>query len=95
MLNLWQVELLWAKNRPRPCNSNPTDESLSGNLVVLHYVKPDQRASTTQPRLTVHSDRPGVWLGEMLLTRIKELVDDVLGRGRSVDEDHVFVVDAL
>jgi (2Fe-2S) ferredoxin len=62
---------------------------------VLHDVEPDQRASPTQSRLTVHSDRPGVWLGEVLLTRIKELVNDVLRRGRSVDEDHVLVVDTL
>lgn len=62
---------------------------------MLHDVEPNQRTCPTKSCLTVNCDCPGVWLGEVLLTRMQELVNDVLRRGRSVDEDHVLVLDSF
>ena len=88
MLNLGQVELLWSENGARSGNSDPADEGLSIDLIVFHGVEADQSAGTTETSLAMNSDCTGLWVGEVLLTRVHKLVNDGLGRGGSVGEDH-------
>lgn len=95
VFNLWQVELLWAKNRSWSCNSDPTNKGFSRNLVVLHCVYTDQGASASQASLAMDGNGSGAGLIEMLLARSEELVNDVLGWGRTIGENHVFVLNAL
>lgn len=62
---------------------------------MLHRVEGDQGPRPAQACLAVDCDRPCVRLGEESLTRAEELVDNVLGWCRAVDEEHVFVLNSL
>ena len=47
LLLFQQVELLGAKDASRPCNSDPSNERLSSNLIIFHSVKSYQGSCTT------------------------------------------------
>ena len=56
MLDLRQVELLWSQNGAWACDSNPSNEGLCTDLVVLHRVNTDEGSSATETCLTVDCD---------------------------------------
>ena len=95
VLNLRQVELLGSEHTARSGDSNPADKGFCRDLVVLHSVQADEGACAAQSCLAVDGDGTGAGSGKMCLTGGHELLDDGLGRGRAIREDHVFVVDAL
>ena len=95
MLDLRQVELLWAKDAARTGDSNPADESFCGYLIVFHRIEGNQCSRPAETGLAVDCYRAAVRFVKVVLARGDELVDDVLRWCAAVDENHVFVVDAL
>ena len=93
--DLEQVELLGSENRTRSRDADPTDEGLSRDLVVLHGIEADEGTRAAETRLAVDGDSACVGVLEVLLTGVHELVNDELGWGRSIGEDHVIMGDAL
>ena len=95
VLDLREVELLRSEDGARSRDSDPADEGLRRDLIVLHRVDADQGARAAKSCLAVHSDGASVRLGEVGLTTGHELVNDGLGWRRTICENHVLVVDVL
>lgn len=59
---------------------DPADEGLSRDLVVFHCIEANEGARAAEAGLAVDSDGTCVWVFEVLLTCVHELVDNILGR---------------
>ena len=79
-LNLGQVELLWSEDRAWSGNTDPADESLGGDLIMLHSPETDQGTRSSEASLAMDGNSFMVWLGEMILDNIEEVINDPLRR---------------
>ena len=95
LLDVEHVVLLGSEHATWASDTDPADEGLSGDLVVLHGVEANERTGTAKSCLAVNGDGTGVRSLKVLLNRFEELVNDRLGRCGTICEDHVFVVNAL
>ena len=94
-LHLWQVELLRAQNGSGSSNSNPTYESLSGNLEVLHCPQADEGSSSAQSSFAVDCYSSTVRLGEVLIADLHELLDNVVRWSRSINEKEIIMRNSI
>ena len=95
VLLLRQVELLGSEDGAGASNSDPANERLRVDLIVLHGVEADERTGTAQTSFAMHGDGASPWFSEVLLARVHELLDDGVGWCRAVGEDHILVIDSL
>ena len=95
LLHLGQVELLWTQDRARSSDSNPTDEWLSGNLVVLHGPETNERSGSTKSSFAMNSNGATIGLTKVVITDLHELFYYVIRRCRSIDEEQIVVGDCL
>ncbi len=95
MLYLGQIKLLGSQDGARSSDSDPADESLGTDLVVLHRVDADKSACAAKTSFAMNRDGASFGVGEVGLTGCHELVHDSLGRGRAISKHHIFVVDVF
>ena len=95
LFHLEHVELLGSEDGARPGNSDPADEGFGGDLIVLHSIQANKGSCATKTSLAVDSDGACLGVAEVSLTAGQELLDDGVGRGRSIREDHIFMVNSL
>jgi len=84
-----EVLLLGAEHGAGPGDSDPADEGLSTNLVVLHTVETNQSTCAAETRLAVDGDSAGLWVGKVRLAGVDKPFDDFRGRSRTIGEDHI------
>ena len=87
--------LLWTKDGSWSSNSDPSDKEGRWELEMLHSIAADEGACATKTSLAVDSDGACLGVAEVSLTAGQELLDDGVGRGRSIREDHIFMVNSL
>lgn len=92
-LHLGQVELLWAKDRSRSCDSDPADKAFSRDLEMLHGPQSNQGTSSAEACFAVDGDSPVIWSLEMPLNNIEEVSDDLVWRSRTVNEEEIVMLD--
>lgn len=92
VLDLAQIHLLGSEDGAWPRDSVPSDEGLSGNLVVLHGINSNEGSSAAETSLAVNSNGAGTGFGEVFLATGDEPVDDLLWRHRTVNEDQILVL---
>ena len=79
-----------ADDRPRPADPEPADGLEGGPPPVLHDVAPDQGARPPQAGLAVDGH-----CALRLFANLQELLEDLVGRGRSVSEEQLLERDNL
>ena len=62
---------------------------------MFHGVEADKGTCATQSCLAVHGNSAVVRVGEVGLAALEELVNDCIGRSRTISEDHVLMIDTL
>ena len=82
--------LLRAEYRAWAGNTDPSNEEGGRELVVLHGVASDQGTCTSQTSFAV--DSQDTWVA---LAHLQKFVHDEIGRGRTVNKEHISVVDAI
>lgn len=95
MLLLRQIELLGSQDGAGAGDAYPANEGFGVNLEMFHRIKADQGTSASKTCLAVDGNGSCVWLGEVFLTRVHELLHDRVRRCASIREDHVLMVDSL
>lgn len=82
--------MLWAQNGPWPGYADPSDELGSWEVIVLHGVASDERASSSQTGLAVHCQCSLCTLGI-----VQEALDDFEGGHAAIGEVEFLVVDII
>jgi hypothetical protein len=92
---LAHVVLLGTKDRAWASDSNPANENLSWDLVVLHAVDTNESTCAAKTSLTVNSDGAVFGIGEVIFTTFDKLINNVIRRSGAVHEDKVFMLDSV
>ena len=80
-IHIQQVLLLWAKNRTRSSNSNPTNKCCWWETKVLHAVESYQWSSSSQTCFAVNGDSGFFWF-----CVLQELLYNLIGWRCSIEE---------
>jgi len=88
--NLVKVILLGSEDRTRTCDTNPSDEGSSGETVVLHGVKSDQRSSATETSFAMDGNS-----SFLSLNFLHESFCDVIWGSGSVNELEIEMLQSL
>ena len=78
-LHLWQVELLWTKDRPRSGDTDPANEGLGWDLIVLHRPQANESSCSSKACFAVDSDCL-IRGPEMIFRNIQEIFHDMVWR---------------
>ena len=95
LFDLKHVKLLGSEDGAGSGDSNPANESLCGDLVVLHGVDADESTCAAEAGLAMDGDTTSVGVFEVALGTVHELCYDWVGGCGAIGEDHILVGDAL
>ena len=89
-LHLNEVILLWSQDRARSDDSDPSNESRCGKIIVFHRIASNKSACSSESSFTVHSN--GSFL---VLCKIDEFMNNVHGRYGSISEIELLMFDSI
>lgn len=92
---LKQEELLRSKHWAWSCDSDPTNELFSWNLVMLHSVKTYQGACASKTSFAMNSDSSRVRSCKVSFTYCQEVMNYLIWRVGTINEEQISVWNAL
>ena len=90
-LHLRQIELLWAENRSRSCDPDPSDERFSWDLVVLHSPETNQGSSSSQASFAMNCYSSLLMSLEVVVDNSEEVTYNVFRWCRAIYKEQVVV----
>ena len=89
--HLWQIELLWTKDRSWSCDSNPSYKCFCWNLKVLHCPQTNESSSSSKSSFTVNCNSSMIWSSKVVFYNSKEISNNFIRWSRTIDKEKIIM----